>query len=339
MLCDNTAPCSRCTARGKTCTYSRTQEESPPLSKFLDEVTTTPANFLLGVTDPKADTMIDSIISASFADDNSPPSVEHAPATTSPSSASNFPLDYGLIFWGLDQYQPGEFSDTLSDAFMDYGIQFDPSCSGSNSSSTDECYAAAATSVIVELGKFYSSLESTDRLPTGHYYFDLATAREVLTPENMRTHIAAYFRYTNPYYPIVHLPTFDIRDAPPILLLSLFLCGTLYRGEKSRDYRGLYNLSEEYAFGRLEMAMEGYAVGSVTATKDIVPELQAAVLIHSLQWVISCASSRRRNRDLRLPALVTAARTLGYVRLRHAEQNPEGELDWEKFIELETRIR
>ncbi|KAL2112931.1 hypothetical protein VUR80DRAFT_6053 [Thermomyces stellatus] len=280
--------------------------------------------------------MIDMIVEASKAVEDEPDAGDQA--QTPAGLLDALPMDYGFFYWGLNQCQPGEFSEALADAFMDYGIQFDPSSSGPGSSRDDSIMATIA-SILAELDSFYASLESRNRLPSGEYHFDVATAHEVLTPANMRTHIAAYFRFTNPYYPTVHRPTFEIETAPPVLLIALFLCGSLYRGDKDRDYRGLYNLAEEYAFTKLGMAVERHAAHGAVAAKDAVAVLQAATLIHSLQWIINCASSRRRNWDLRLPALVAAVRSLGYTRLRHAEQNREGYLDWEKFIQLETCIR
>lgn len=323
------------------CTYSRAGEElgpAPLSSGTTDADVPAPARFLLGFTDPKAETMIDVIVNTSGDAEDIPEYVEPAPPTTSSPLLDSFPLDYGLVYWGLNQYQPGEFSETLADAFMDHGIEFEASCSATPSS-IDQRFRVAIASILNELDTFYASLEGDKRLASGDYPFDLATAHEVLTPESMQTHLAAYFRFTNTYYPIVHRPTFSIETACPALVLSLFLCASLYRGDKNRDYRGLYNISEEYAFTQLEIAMARHSAGDSGAAKDVAATLRAATMIHNLQWTISCASSRLRNRDVRLPALVKAVRTLRYTRLRHAEKNPQAALDWERFIELETCIR
>lgn len=334
MLCDNAAPCSRCTGRGLTCTYRRAVEEPSAASTSLGapgRAAPPPANFLLGLSDSRAGTMVDMIVKETGGVEAVAESPGQSQATSLSPPSEAFPMDYGLFYWGLNQYQPGEFSDTLADAFMDHGIEFDPSCSVSTS--TDEHLTTPISAILEELGGLYSSLEATNKLPSGDNYFDFTTAWEVLTTANMRTHMAAFFRYTNVYYRIIHRPTFDIEEAPPVLVLSMFLCGTLYCGEKGRDYRGLYNISEEYAFIQLRTAVESSA-----GTTEVTAALRAATLIHTLQWLISC-TARRRNRDLRLPALVSAVRTLGYTRLRHAERNPGADLNWEKFIELETCIR
>ena len=278
--------------------------------------------------------MIEVIISASNGADECSESMEPSPDPAFSPLLDGFSMQYSPFPWGLNHYQPGEFSDTLADAFMDHGIHFDFSCSGGNPS-RNEHLAGPISAILEELGSFYSSLEADNQLPSGDYFFDMATAYDVLTPENLQTHMAAYFRYTNHYHPIIHSPTFDVEHAQPVLVLALFVCGSMYYGDRGRDYRGLYNLAEGYAFAQLKASMERDVDGTVV----VLDALRAATLIHSLQWIISCASSRRRNRELRLPALVSAVRSLGYTRLRHETDGSGAEEDWEKFIQWETCIR
>lgn len=264
---------------------------------------------------------------------------EQSPPTAHSTPEEDTPIDHGFLFWGVGQFYPGEFSETLADAFMDYGIQFDLSCSEASSSSTDEAHAGRVAAIIDELDVFHASLENNNQLQSEEDHFDVAMAHEILSPATLRTQLESYFRYTDLYIPTIHRPTFDIENAPPVLLLALFLCGSLYTGDKNRDYQGLRNLAEEYAFIQLKLVMDRAAVGGATMTKEVADALRAAALIHNLQWVVQSASSRKRNRSVRLPALISAVRTLGYTRLRHAEQNPRTELDWRSFIELETCIR
>lgn len=249
------------------------------------------------------------------------------------------PIDLSLLSWGLDLSQPGEFSETLFDGFMDYGIEFDESSYESTLSQEDERLAGPIAKIVGDLGAVNASLGANSIYSSGEYSLNINTLPELLTPANLRTHIATYFRYTHPDYPIIHRPTFNMENTLPALLLAMFLCGALYCGKKGVDYRGLYDLAEEYAFNQLHAALEASYSSGVTVSKDMAATLSAATLMNDIQWVIRNPSSRRRVRARRLPALVYAARTLGYPSLRHAVQNPVAELDWEKFIVLESCIR
>lgn len=249
------------------------------------------------------------------------------------------PLDLGLFSWGLDLSQPGEFSETLFDGFMDYGIEFDASSYGSTIWQEDERLAGPIARIIADLRAVDASLPTNTKYFGENYSFNIDTLQELLTPANLRTHIAAYFRYTHPDYPIIHYPTFEMESTPPALLISMFLCGSLYCGKKEVDYRGFYDIAEEYAFNQLHTVVETSYSSGVTVSRDVAAILQAATLMNDIQWVIRNRSSRRRVSAQRLPALVSSARTLGYTSLRHEEQNSEAELCWERFVELETCIR
>lgn len=283
--------------------------------------------------------MVDSITDESSRRVDEEPSKEPGPIVGVSPLINDLPFDFSFFFWALDHTQPGEFSETLFDGFMDYGIEFDESSSGSTVSPADEHLAGPIARILSDLGALNSSLRTSTKYSGGETPFDINTLGELLTPANLRTHIAAYFRYTHPDYPIIHRPTFEMENTLPALLISMFLCGSLHCGKKGVDYRGFYDLAEEYAFGQLHSAVETSYSSGVTVSKDIAATLQAATLMNDIQWIIRNPSSRRRIRAQRLPALVYAIRTLGYPSLRHAVQNLGAELDWEKFIELEACIR
>lgn len=272
--------------------------------------------------------------------------IQEVPDNSEPATAAAvsplpdyLPVDLGLLSLGLEPSQPGEFSETLFDGFMDYGIEFDASSYGSTISQEDERLDGPIARIIADLAAVNASLGTSTKYSGGEYFFNIDTLPEILTPANLRTHIAAYFRYTHRDYPIIHCPTFEMETTLPALLLSLFLCGSLYCGKKGVDYRGFYDIAEEYAFNQLHVAVETSYSSGVAVSKDVAAILQAATLMNDIQWVIKNPSSRRRIRAQRLPALVYSARTLGYTSLRHTVQNPGAELDWERFIELEICIR
>jgi hypothetical protein len=61
------------------------------------------------------------------------------------------------------------------------------------------------------------------------------------------------------------------------------------------------------------------------------------LLVHCLQYSMKCDITRRRNRILRLPKLVSAVRILGFAKIRHlpTEHPPI----WREFVQEETKLR
>ncbi|SPO01553.1 uncharacterized protein DNG_04226 [Cephalotrichum gorgonifer] len=296
-------------------------------------------DYLLGLTDPEADSMVEVFNKDPVSTDE-----ELSDAGgTSASDASPIPdgvhMDYSFFSSGLTHVQPGEFSDTLADAFIDYGIQFDPSCSGPNSFPSDDGIAGLLSSILSELDSLHQFLGANKQTGSGEYHFDMASAQGVLTPENLRRNISTYFQTTNFYHALIHRATFSIEHAQPALVLSMFLCGSMYRRKKDQDCRDLFDIAEEYAFSQLNRAMMASITSNPEVVKDLDSSLQAATLMHGLQWVMNSVSSRRRNLALRLPQLVSAVRELGYTRLKHSTFDSGAALRWEYFITLESRIR
>lgn len=183
--------------------------------------------------------------------------------------------------------------------------------------------------IIGELHALHTRLQ-TDRLYDGT--FDVNHARCVFTTENRQAFIANYFRYTHIDFPLTHQPSFDPSTASPVLLLALFLCGSMYVPKSSLvTTRGFFRVAEEYMFRQLEelMGIDGKPGESAL----LYETLQAALLIHCLQYSMRDEVTRRRNRTKRLPALVSAVRTLGLPEVTHRE--PE----WRQFIQQETKLR
>lgn len=196
-----------------------------------------------------------------------------------------------------------------------------------------------------------------------------ATATLALARPNVRAFVSSYFRNTHHDFPLLHRASFAVEAAAPELLLAVVLCGSLYSAptDGALSCRGLFHLAEELAFRRLAAALaaaereadlmaaaakdggsdgverNGCGGGGMETTTRLHETLQAALIMHGLQNTMSSAPARRRNRTVRLPALVSVVRTLGLARTRHEPWTPSGaetdESRWAEFVHTETRIR
>ncbi|KAL8354474.1 hypothetical protein RB601_004055 [Gaeumannomyces tritici] len=125
-----------------------------------------------------------------------------------------------------------------------------------------------------------------------------------LARPNVRALVSSYFRNTHHDFPLLHRASFSVEAAAPELLLLLavvVLCGSLYSPptDSALSCRGLFHLAEELAFRRLAAAL--------AAAEEAADSAAAA------ENTMSGALARRRNRTVRLPALVSVVRTLGLV--------------------------
>ncbi|CAG9956050.1 unnamed protein product [Clonostachys rosea f. rosea IK726] len=203
-----------------------------------------------------------------------------------------------------DSWAP--FFDTLPDANND-------------SEKLEGCF-----NVIIEnLSNLHTALLSCTDGP--QYYFQLDQAKQVFVPENV-SFIHQFFRFSHPEVPIVHRPSFNPHEVHPVLLMAVFL-------------------SEEYAFNTLRGLVDKYVNYGVMETDSMVElarlnqVLQGALLMHGLQFIMNEPQRRERNRDRRLPVLVSTIRKLGFANARHSRV-PEGEpVDWDEFILKETQVR
>lgn len=273
-----------------TCTYDR----SP--SVVSDKVS---VSFLLSLTDPKAESMVSSLLEES----------DHHVAFD---SFTDLVFDEGFLSWPL--VLPS----------IDWPIEPIDFICGMPSPTEPSLEI-----IINELHALHMRLED-DKLYDGT--FDVNHARCVFTTENRQAFIANYYRYTHIDFPITHQPSFDPATVSPVLLLILFLCGSMYVPKSSLAMtRGFFRIAEEYVFRQLEelMGIEGKPGESAL----LYETLQAALLIHCLQYSMRDEVTRRRNRTKRLPALVSAVRTLGLPQVTHSEPG------WRQFIQQETKLR
>lgn len=216
----------------------------------------------------------------------------------------------------------------------------------------------ALAPILMAMKSLHTSLLTTDPVYDGT--FDDVLAHQVFTRPNRDVFVPAYFRHTHRDMPLIHRPTFDPEMCAAPLLLLVFICGALY--SPPRDcvlaIPGFFRITEEYVFQLLERQMAEYrkckkqlgaksgcksgaAVYTVEEKEDeLYQTLQAAALIHGVQFMSNNAAARRRNWMVRRPALVTAVRQLGLTKARHTQVVKVGEgPDWGRFIREETRIK
>ncbi|EJT79713.1 hypothetical protein GGTG_04797 [Gaeumannomyces tritici R3-111a-1] len=134
-----------------------------------------------------------------------------------------------------------------------------------------------------------------------------------LARPNVRALVSSYFRNTHHDFPLLHRASFSVEAAAPELLLLLavvVLCGSLYSPptDSALSCRGLFHLAEELAFRRLAAAL-----AAAEEAADSAAAAGAAGGGGGGENTMSGALARRRNRTVRLPALVSVVRTLGLV--------------------------
>ncbi|KAK5659802.1 hypothetical protein OQA88_1014 [Cercophora sp. LCS_1] len=182
--------------------------------------------------------------------------------------------------------------------------------------------------IIAELQTHHNTLIHADKTYTDRFGLDLAN--HIFTPSNLETFITAYFNLIHPDFPFTHRPSFNLATCPPPLLLAFFLAGAMRIPHKV-SLRTISRLAEEYTFAHLST----FLISAHNPSPDLIPALQAAVLVHCSQYATHCATTRRRNRVTRLPILVSAIRSLGFTSLRHSDTQPS----FGEFIRTETALR
>lgn len=189
--------------------------------------------------------------------------------------------------------------------------------------------------LIEELHSLHSSLSPHHprQIP-----FDIDLAREIFVVENLLTFTSTYFKYVQPEVPILHQPSFDLETVSLELMLVVFIYGSMHVAitDETISARCFSDITEEYVYRQLEVQMaQVEAHGDAGALHEV---LQAALMVHSLQYFINDTSAHERDRTKRLPALISALRKLRFTKTK---QIPHHDLvdNWEPFIIRETRIR
>ncbi|OLN89001.1 Activator of stress genes 2 [Colletotrichum chlorophyti] len=346
--CDTSEPCERCVSRRLTCTYKRLEETSPaptsngssttPPSSSTTAVGTPNENkdrtkitvaFLLGLTNPNSDNILEFLASEAAArteGDGADPGT----AAIVPHSPTNMLVDndFAFMWFGFGQGFVPEFTD-----FNTVGPLLDTTSPKPSTSPFDPgSIQSRATAIVSELHGLHNTLIESE--PWYDASFDINIATSVFSAENLCLFAATYFRASHLDFPVIHRPKFGTESTTKPLLLAVGLAGSL-RSPPSDDAlaaRSFLTLGEEYIFRALGRLMP---LGSTPEfTHDVEEALQAALMIHSVQFFRNDIKTRRRNRTLRLPTLVSAVRCLGLAQTRHAPV-----FQFEEFIRNESRIR
>ncbi|TDZ19543.1 Transcriptional regulator MET32 [Colletotrichum orbiculare MAFF 240422] len=346
--CDTSDPCERCVARKLSCTYRRLDEGSE--SSVPSSAVETPTNsddkdkdrtkitvaFLLGLTNPNSENILEFLASEAAArteGDGLDPNVR--PDTSSQLMSNNmsmsmstdqdfaawlpFPFVAGFVPESIDYFYSMTEPSTAPVSILP--SPFDP-----------KELENRVTVIVSELNQLHINLATSDPWYDGQ--FDLTTALSVLSPENLCAWAATFFRVSHIDFPIVHRPDFGTGRTTRPLLLVVGISGAI-RSPPSDDVlaaRGFLGLVEEYIFRALQRLLPHDSTPEYT--HELEESMQAALMIHSVQFFRNDTATRRKNRTQRLPVLVSAMRCLGLAQTRHTPL-----FQYESFVRNESRIR
>ncbi|KAL2021720.1 hypothetical protein VTK56DRAFT_6663 [Thermocarpiscus australiensis] len=337
LSCHGGSPCERCKSRQLECTYTRVHANgsdapSTPLTASTptqDGNTTIPVSFLLSLTNPKAESMVEAFFDEPGRDDDAPSVVLQS--DTDPGFSADF-LEGVVAGTG---FFPWEFGQLPQDTTLEDGT-------GNSVPQQRDCNATdginpALAPIIDELKQLHDTLRATDASYDGTFDTDLA--RQIfLSSSNREMFVSAYFRHTHRDRPFLHRPSFSPDTSSPVLLLAVSLCGSLYTPPRDSVLAipSFFRIAEEYAFRNLETQL-ARRQETGDDTQELYEAVQAALLIHGLQFVTHKPAAQRRSRVIRRPALVAAVRALGLTAAKHSQTGERP--DWGQFIRDETRIR
>ncbi|KAK4141390.1 zinc finger protein zas1 [Dichotomopilus funicola] len=383
LACGGNAPCGRCSSRGAACTYTRLQHElhdktpslspdtasvigsqapalsspSSPSSPLTKEAAAkTPISFLLSLTNPKAESLLDVFFTEPQPDDdNDDPSTELQPELLNPT----------------DQYsQPFTAADTMFLPWLlDHDLFPEPSVIPSEDT-LGQLPNTPEEEIDPPLKPLLTSIQSTYNHPR------LPSPSQIFTTPNRILFIRSYFQHTHPHMPLIHRGSLDAEEggSTPVLVLAVALAGALYAPPRDCVIAGRawYKAVEEWVFERLGGLVEDFRWSSVSMgssipgmgkggrnlegkrtgkedddskaqralEKETYETLQAAILITGAQFLMNNPAFRSKHWTMRRPMLVEAVRKLGLMGARHTQDvNEHRELDWERWVWEETRVR
>lgn len=303
--------------------------------------------FFLGLTNPHAGSMVESIIDEKDEELYPPQDIPEGPnhAQHTPEVLEDYPMSYGNFPWDMSQYSLDDYFEGLDGDLLFQDLGSGTPSSGTGPDLVFDTLTFCSARVVDSLDRFYKSTHGPNSsgciASAGDPEFDMAATQQILSADNLKSHLAAFFRWTNVVLPAVHRPTFDLDAADPALVLSMYLCGSLYLHPRPTPERqACYDLVEEYVFRRLEEAVDRQKSldTPVWKNEELVALMQAAMSTYTHLWLMSTPKPRKRSRNVRLPALLAAIRTLGFNKLRHVVPTDVG-LDWEDWASLESCIR
>jgi hypothetical protein len=177
---------------------------------------------------------------------------------------------------------------------------------------------------------------SGNSIPTS---FDIHAYRSFFSARNAREFITRFCRKRHYRYQIIHWPTFEPETVSLALLMVVCLTGAAYSfGEEhgtahAVQARNFYQLADSYVFQQLENHLYGLPTGSELVI--LIELCQAALLMYALDALPTGDMAMQHTAVVRrLPTLIAALRTLGFVDVRHGPSE-----DWETFVRHEQKIR
>ena len=169
--------------------------------------------------------------------------------------------------------------------------------------------------------------------------FDVHAYRSFFSARNAREFITRFCRKRHYRYQIIHWPTFEPESVSLALLIVVCLTGAAYSfGEDcgaghAIQARSFYKLADSYVFQQLENHIYGSPTDLELVTS--IELCQAALLMYALDALPAGDMAMQHTAVARrLPALIAALRTLGFMDVRHGSSQ-----DWQTFINHEQRIR
>ncbi|PKS04999.1 hypothetical protein jhhlp_008365 [Lomentospora prolificans] len=250
-------------------------------------------------------------------------------------------MAYDAFPWEMSQYCLEEYFEGLDGDLLFQELNTGTPSSGTSADLLLDTFSLCSARVIDELGRSHKLVYGEGEPPKGVPEFDMVTVRDILSADNLKAHLSAFFRWTNVVIPTVHRPTFDMDLADPALIVSMYLCGALYLHPRpTAERQTFYDLAEEYVFRRLEeqVSYQRNLPTPCWENKELVALMQAALYIYTHLWLMSNPTRRRRGREMRLGSLLTAIRALKFNKLKHIVQD-DVDPQWTDFVALESCIR
>ncbi|KAI2632551.1 hypothetical protein GGS26DRAFT_582239 [Hypomontagnella submonticulosa] len=330
--CDLGAPCSRCRARGLSCSYLRVGA-SATSSKSEDRPTKNQIPWLLGFTNPLASGADEAVARDINSNDSSPEDAMPVPSTGDPDRlepifADEYPAPYsGLWFPGFDSDGLMDFDEeqiSVANALMPQSPALD----------------ARMDELVAQLAEIHRGMRLNGA--TAEADFDLALARSVFTTQNLEYFVWVYFQRIHPYHPIIHPRSFSAERSSLPIVLAVFLMGALYCAplDTAMSARHFFHVAEVFIFEHPNMQRILASTDNTIPIADTHEILQAALSIISIHNSKNDERVRRRIRIHRVPCFIAAVRLSGALKAKH--QLPLSEYTtstWYQFIEEETSIR
>lgn len=168
-------------------------------------------------------------------------------------------------------------------------------------------------------------------------YYDDTGAELIKTHFSARNVIVfsvVFFQLSHRYISLVHRPSFGSPDTSVALLLAVAFAGAA-RSPPHKEVLSIHTLArllEEFVFQNLDNHMLNFHATGLS--RELIETLQAAILIHLIQFMRQAGETRDRVRTTRLPKLVSISRKLQLFATKHTHST-----DWLQFVETESRIR